>query len=267
MKKHLLLISFIAITASLLTGCALFQRHDELAVRDTTPDPLDKGPKRTTRKSMEEESLLGESTGSLWVGRGQASYLFTNNTQRLLGDLLNVNVDGYPKEQIQTKVAVIAKLLSEILNEQKQEIQLKQQELKKKIEQVPQEEQNDQPVIQRALASESESGQPVSQDPKDLLNQNEKALQKIGSEEKDIANLQKAQDFPIRSVPTRIVEIQKDGNYMIKGEQPFMIGKREYKLLVMGIVRHEDFEEKGISAEKLMNPTFDVISEHKSEAL
>lgn len=68
-------------------------------------------------------------------------------------------------------------------------------------------------------------------------------------------------------MPTRIVEIQKDGDYRVRGEQPFMIGKREYKLLVMGTVRSEDYNEQGVSAEVLVDPVFDIISEKKTEAL
>ena len=100
-----------------------------------------------------------------------------------------------------------------------------------------------------------------------LLKEQDKQLKKIGDEEAEIKGLSKTKEFPIRSVTTRIVEIQKDGNYRIRGEQPFMIGKREYKVLVMGTVRSEEYNEKGMSAESLIDPVFDVISEKKSEAL
>ena len=50
-------------------------------------------------------------------------------------------------------------------------------------------------------------------------------------------------------------------------EKAFMIGKREYKLEIAGLVKSEDFDEKGVSAEVLMEPTFEVNSEKKSEAL
>ena len=64
----------------------------------------------------------------------------------------------------------------------------------------------------------------------------------------------------MKVVPTRIVELLKDGNYRVKGDQPFMIGKREYKVIVTGIVRPADFDDAGISAEKLLDPKFDIVS-------
>jgi flagellar L-ring protein FlgH len=257
-----------------IVGCAslanLFRRHDEVVAPVAQEKKAEPEKSRTTRRSLEDESMLYEQSGSLWVSRGQSSFLFANNNQRLLGDLLEVRLEGYPKEQIQTKVNVIAKLLSEILNEQKQEIKVKQEELKKQMTPENQELREQERVESRGLASlfgtpeeEAEAGP----DPAMVLKQQEKELKKIGDEEDEIKGLSKSKEFPIRSVPTRIVEIQKDGNYRVRGEQPFMIGKREYKLLVMGTVRAEEYNEKGMSAESLLDPVFDVISEKKGEAL
>ena len=258
-----------------LTSCAslrdLFRRHDEVVapvaeVKNPLPEP-----QRKTRKSLEEESMLYEQSGSLWVTRGQSSFLFANNNQRLLGDLLEIKLEGYPKEQVQTKVTVIAKLLSEILNEQKQDIKLKQDEIKKQMTPEFQEQKEAEKLESRGLASvfgmDDEEEQPVGPTPEQLLKDQEKALKRIDDEEQDIKGLAKNKEFPIRTVSTRIVEIQKDGNYRIRGEQPFMIGKREYKLLVAGVVRAEEYNEKGMSAESLIDPVFDIISDRKGEEL
>ena len=67
----------------------------------------------------------------------------------------------------------------------------------------------------------------------------------------------------MKTVPSRIKEILKDGSYMVSGEQPFMIGKREYKLVVKGIVRQEDFDDQGISAETLLDPKFDIVTNRR----
>jgi flagellar L-ring protein precursor FlgH len=67
-------------------------------------------------------------------------------------------------------------------------------------------------------------------------------------------------------IQTRIIERLADGNYKIKGQQPFMIGKRDYKVLVVGIVRPEDYNDEGISSGKLIDPQFDVVSIRKKEA-
>ncbi len=270
---------FFVLLIHLTTGCAsfwgMFSRHDEVKPPpEAAPVQVDNSPKRTTRKSLEEESMLGEDSGSLWVGRGQASYLFTNNNFRIIGDIVNVKLEGYPIEQIQTKANVISKLLAEILNEQRQEIKLKQDELKKQLDPEQQNKQKDDGanILIRGLAAigsnptEEKKG-PTVQELESDLKKSEKDLEKIGKEEQEIKDLQKQREFPIKSVVARIVEIQRDGNYKIKSETPFLIGKREYKLLVMGVIRREEFEEKGISAEILVDPTFDIISEKKSEAL
>ena len=53
-----------------------------------------KKSKKVTRKSLAEQSKLGEQSGSLWVPRGQGAYLFHQNNRRLIGDMINVEMDG-----------------------------------------------------------------------------------------------------------------------------------------------------------------------------
>jgi flagellar L-ring protein precursor FlgH len=74
------------------------------------------------------------------------------------------------------------------------------------------------------------------------------------------------QELTVKTVPTRIVERTIEGNYRVKGTQPFMIGTREFKIIVTGIVRAEDFNEEGISATKLLDPKFDIVSARKTES-
>ncbi|MGZ3744772.1 MAG: flagellar basal body L-ring protein FlgH [Pseudobdellovibrionaceae bacterium] len=64
----------------------------------------------------------------------------------------------------------------------------------------------------------------------------------------------------IQQISTKIVEKEADGNYRVRGAQPFMIGKREYKVIAAGLVRPEDFNDEGISSTKLIDPQFDVVS-------
>ncbi len=64
----------------------------------------------------------------------------------------------------------------------------------------------------------------------------------------------------IQQISTKIVEKQADGNYRVRGAQPFMIGKREYKVIAAGLVRPEDFNDEGMSSMKLIDPQFDVVS-------
>jgi len=64
----------------------------------------------------------------------------------------------------------------------------------------------------------------------------------------------------IQQISTKLVEKLADGNYRVRGAQPFMIGKREYKVIAAGLVRPEDFNDEGISSTKLIDPQFDVVS-------
>ncbi|NJL26084.1 MAG: flagellar basal body L-ring protein FlgH [Calothrix sp. SM1_5_4] len=73
------------------------------------------------------------------------------------------------------------------------------------------------------------------------------------------------EDFNVKNVPTRIVERTLEGNYRVKGSQPFMIGNREYKVIVTGVVRAEDFNDEGIPASKLLDPKFDIVSARRKE--
>jgi flagellar L-ring protein precursor FlgH len=66
-------------------------------------------------------------------------------------------------------------------------------------------------------------------------------------------------------VPTRVVERMVDGNYRVRGMQSFMIGQREYKVIVAGIVRAEDFNEEGINASQLLDSSFDIVSAKGAE--
>ena len=45
-----------------------------------------------------------------------------------------------------------------------------------------------------------------------------------------------------------------------------MIGKKEYKVIVTGIVRADDFNDEGIDAPKLLDPQFDIVSLRKSRS-
>lgn len=184
---------------------------------------VDKNKKylRTDHRTLQEKSQLGADSGSLWMERGQSSYLFAQNTNRLIGDLVNIEIKGHPKKQIETKVAVINDLIDRIQSQ----------------------------AEARKLASEGRG------------DQKPKAPQPTAPAPGAEAGKDDGKDsFSVKTVPSRITEILKDGSYLVEGDQPFMIGKREYKLVVKGIVRQEDFDENGISAEALLDPKFDIVT-------
>ncbi len=231
------------------TGCSTLQKwmgfHDDATSKAASADieekpaltkfsetpnvmnPSDRQYRKMTRSRMEDESDLGANAGSMWVGEGQGAYLFSQNKSRKEGDLLNVKVEGTAQKQIETKVSVIKKLLK----------QLEEEELK--ANQPP----------QPALADNNPNPKKPEAD------------RAPASEKKE----EKEEPLDIASVPTRITERMPDGNYRIKGAQPFMIGKREYKVIVTGLIRPEDFNDDGVSSAKLLDPQYDVVSIRRSQ--
>ena len=185
--------------------------------------------KRMTRNRMEEESELNPQAGSMWVMEGQGAYLFSQNKARREGDLLNVKIEGSALKQIETKVSVIKKLLK----------QLEEEELKSKGA----------ADEQQKLAEGGDAKRAPASVP---------AAAAAPKEEKE-------EPLQLDTVPTRIIERMADGNYRVKGQQPFMIGKREYKVIVMGMIRPEDFNDEGVPSSKLLDPQYDVVSIRKKE--
>lgn len=199
--------------------------------------PTDRQYKRMTRNRLEEESDLGANAGSTWVMEGQGAYLFAQNKMRKEGDLLNVKLDGPAMKQVETKVSVIKKLLKQL---EEQQLQQQQQELKNSLAQNGE--------TSREPASADAAAKPAAA-----------VAAAAKPEEKEEGGLGEVQ-----TIPTRLIEKLADGNYRIKGQQPFMIGKREYKVLVTGLIRPEDFNDQGISSDKLLDPQYDVVSIRKS---
>jgi flagellar L-ring protein FlgH len=248
-----LLILVFAVTAS--SGCASIGKtlkgwmggsDDSNQAKVTTPKysdqenlrvSNDKQYRRMNRQKFEEDADLKADAGSLWVMEGQGAYLFSQNQMRMVGDLLNVKIEGSPKSQLQTKVKVISKLLDRLENPPVRGL----------ASQTPAA--GGAPATPAAGAQPGANGQPAT---------GAEGAAAAGAEAKGDSS-----PFGVQVVPTRIVEQLKDGSYRVKGMQPFMIGKREYKVIVTGIVRSEDFDDAGIEASKLLDPQFDIVSSRK----
>jgi flagellar L-ring protein precursor FlgH len=263
------LITFLLIFTLTQTGCATFNKKlkgwlggsSSTQVAKNAPastltkfsDSQDVSPrvkrqyKRTTKESLAEESALDAKAGSLWVMEGQGAYLFSQNVVRLVGDPLAVTLEGDPKEQLQSKATVIKKLLAKI--EERQRARM------------------------RNPASASDDGEESADKDKAKDAANDKGSKKDKSgnqqnqqqQQQQAAKDESAAELAVKTVPTRIVERTLEGNYRIKGTQPFMIGSREFKIIVTGIVRAEDFNEEGIVASKLLDPKFDIVSTRRKE--
>ncbi|MNT25423.1 flagellar basal body L-ring protein [compost metagenome] len=192
--------------------------------------PTDRQYRRMTKSRMEDESDLGSSAGSAWVMDGQGAYLFAQNKMRREGDLLNVKLDGPAMKQVETKVNVIKDLLKQLEEQQKAELSNSLAEANAGGSRAPAAD-----GAAGAAAAPAKKEEPKAEDNKETL-----------------AN--------VETVPSKIVEKLPDGNYRIKGQQPFMIGKREYKVIVTGLIRPEDFNDEGITSQKLLDPQYDVVS-------
>lgn len=187
--------------------------------------------KRMTRQKLETAAGLGADAGSLWVSEGQRAYLFSQNPIRMVGDFVKVKVDGAAKKQLETKVSVIKDLIRK-LEERKMARKLATQARKE---------------ASQGKAQGAQKKEKAGQD--QAKNQDKK--QEVET------------DFQVSSVPSRITERLADGNYRVKGAQSFMIGQREYKVVISGVVRADDFNDEGLSASALLDPTFDIVSQKR----
>lgn len=218
----------------------------------------DRQYKKMNRQKFEEEAELKADAGSLWVMEGQGAYLFSQNQIRMVGDLLNVKIEGAPKTQLQTKVRVISKLLERLENPNRG---LASQQAQA----------GGAPAAgagagaqagganaqgQQAAGGAQANGAPATGEATAGGTPNENSGAKSNEP-----------PFAVQAVPTRIVEQLKDGSYRVRGMQPFMIGKREYKVIVTGVIRPEDFDDAGVEASRLLDPQFDIVSSRKGAAL
>ena len=197
--------------------------------------------KRVTKQSFEEQAQLGEKSGSLWTMEGQGAYLFSQNIVRMIGDPIGIKIDGEPKEQLGTKVGVIRNLLAKLEERQKA-----------RLRKPASEDGDDEGKEGEAKEGAAEKGQVTNG--------------AVPPPKTPDAAPELPSDFNVKTVPTRIVERMIDGNYRVKGSQPLMIGSREYKVIVTGIVRAEDFNEEGLSATQLLDPKFDIVSVRRKDA-
>jgi flagellar L-ring protein precursor FlgH len=203
-------------------GSIRYSENPQLSV------PSNRQYKRMTKSRMEDESDLGSQAGSMWVMEGQGAYLFAQNKSRREGDVLNVKLDGPSLKQVETKVGVIKKLLKQLEDQQQAELNATL------AANAPAPAAGDAARAPAAVAAEP----PKTEEKKD--------------DKDDMSGIQQ--------VTTKIVERLPDGNYRVRGAQPFMIGKREYKVIAAGVVRPEDFNDEGVSSTKLIDPQFDVVS-------
>lgn len=205
----------------------------------------DRRYRRVNRKNFDEGAQLGAKSGSLWVMEGQGAYLFAENTVRMIGDSVAIKIEGEPKEQLTAKADVIAGLIKQLEDRRKRAMNLSQNKggadgaaAQKAGEDAPGANPGGNPAAGGAADPAAAAGRAPASD---------------------------GGNYNVKMVPARVVERLVDGNYRVKGTQSFMIGSREYKTIVSGIVRAEDFNEQGVNATQLMDSSFDIVSAKGAE--
>lgn len=189
---------------------------------------------RTTNADLQNQAHLEPSAGSLWVMEGQGAYLFSQNVVRMIGDPIAVRLNGDPQAQLSAKAKVIAKLLAQLEARRRMMEGLRT------------------PASQPAANAAAKAPQSAQQNPN-------------ATAAASNPNATAPAAFKVKLVPTRVVERLTDGDYRVRGMQPFLIGQREYKVIVSGIVRAEDFNDQGIDATKLLDSRFDIVSAKGAE--
>lgn len=180
--------------------------------------------KRMTQAKLEAENKINDEAGSLWVDEGQTSYLFAQNNQRLVGDIINVEINGTAQRQLNTKVDVIQKLIKA---------------------------QRDRAARIAAAARKKPGTQSSTTSQPNAPS---------GAGKQDA----KKEELAVKEVPSRIVETFPDGSYRIRGSKDFMIDRTEYKVIVTGIVKPADVADSRVESDKVLDGKFDIVSLRRS---
>lgn len=221
--------------------------------------PSDRQYRRMTRKKMEDESELNSSAGSLWKMDGQTSYLFAENRHRQAGDPTVIKMEDSALKLVENKVMVIQDLLQQLdaqrlkaEEEQKQaeeeKIRLAQIEAEKKLreEQIARGEIVVDPMEDQSLFPQE--SKPVDARKPSSSSTNDK---QVKQEKVDLKE--------VESIPSKIVEKISADTYRIRGQQYLMIKNKPYKVIATALVRAEDFNDSGVSSNKLLDAQYEVV--------
>ena len=185
---------------------------------------------RMTKERLEKENELYAQSGSLWVMEGQTGYLFAQNKIRKEGDILPVTLEGPLLEQVQQKIKTIKKLMDEIEKENEKYLNAT--------------------INSRSLAQESNK------------ESSEQAKTDNPASEKTLDD-----KIELEPIMARIIERLADGAYRVRGQRLIMVRDKEFKVLVTGMIRPEDFSDQGISSNRLLDSDVDVLSVRKKKSL
>lgn len=224
--------------------------------------PSDRQYKRMTRERMEEESSLNSAAGSLWKMEGQTSYLFAENKHRREGDPTTIKLEGAAFKFVENKAQVVSELLTQ-LDEQKRvhdEEERKAEAERQRLAQVE---------AEKKLRAERIAKGEIVVDPLDEQQANVEA--KLDGEYRLPASVapapvaakkaveEKIDLKDIENIPAKIVERMADDTYRIRGQQYLTIKKKPYKLIATALIRAEDFNDRSVSSNKLLEAQYDLV--------
>ncbi len=223
--------------------------------------PSDRQYRRMTRKKMEEESELSSTAGSLWKMDGQTSYLFAENRHRQEGDPTVIKMEDSALKLVENKVMVIQDLLKQLEAQRikDEEDQKKAEEEKARLAQIEEEKKLRAEQIARGeivvdpMEEEQLFNQQKADKPADARKPSSAAAPvKIEKEEKiDLKE--------VENIPSKIVEKISADTYRIRGQQYLMIKNKPYKVIATALVRAEDFNDNGVSSNKLLDAQYEVV--------
>ena len=225
LKNFILPFLYLGMISFSTIGCASFQKWFGQNISDSvpfvSPEPglrysetpqagsiQEREYKRMTKSRMEEESDLNSNAGSLWQMEGQTSYMFAQNKSRREGDAISVKIEGPALKQVEIKAQNIKTLLKEL-----------------EMEENRRKNQNLNPALAQA-ATPAAAGTDPARAPAAVPAP--APVEKPKEEKLDLTD--------IENIQSKIVEKMPDGNYRIKGSQPFMIEKKEYKVIISGVI-------------------------------
>lgn len=223
--------------------------------------PSDRQYKRMTRQRMEEESALNSSAGSLWKMEGQTSYLFAENKHRREGDPTTIKLEGSALKMIENKAYVVNDLLGQLEEQKKQaeeenakaneqKLRLSQLEAEKKLraERIAKGEIVVDPLDEEQMALEAQAAEAAARKPASV------AVNANKNTKEDKIDLKE-----IELIPAKIVEKMQDDTYRIRGQQYLTIKKKPYKVIATALIRAEDFNDGGVSSNKLLEAQYDLV--------
>ena len=202
--------------------------------------------KRVTKDNFSDDQGLQDSSGSLWRKEGQGSYLFSQNNLRVIGDIVNVNVEGKTAENLDTKLKIIKQALARLEAPPPRPLQGSG---------------NRQPANNSAKSdtNKTPANNAVAQVPPEVA----PPTDQNGTTASGGDHTKEQDKMKFEPVPCRIVEKNTDGSYRVKGQQTVYVGRHEYRLVVTGILQADDISDGAIASGKLLDSKFDLLASNK----